>query len=323
MTGPAGVRCSALGKRYGRRDALVGLDLVVRPGEVVGYLGPNGAGKTTTLRLLTGALRPTTGGATVAGHSCWRAGPAAHRLVGYLPAEPVFERRLDGRAVLAGAARASGRPPRQAAAVQERMAGRLGLDLRRPTGQLSRGNRQKLAVVRALWHAPAVLLLDEPSTGLDPLVREVLRELVREAADGGAAVLLSSHDLDQVSALADRVVVLRSGRVVADRGAADVTGLAPRVVTVTFARAADEAVLADVPALRIQATTGRTVRCSVPAPSLDILVKRLGAVHLEDLRVGAGDVEDWFRELYRAPGQRRSAGLAAVPAVEAAAEAQP
>jgi beta-exotoxin I transport system ATP-binding protein len=298
---PVALRCRGLTKQFGARTALSELHLDVAPGETVGYLGPNGAGKTTTLRLLTGALRPTTGTASVLGEDCWRRAAQAHRHLGVLASDPVFEPRLDPAAVLAQSARARHVAPDSARPGQHALAERLGLELDRPTGELSRGNRQKLAVALAFWHSPRVLLLDEPTTGLDPLAQDIFHELVREAVADGAAVLLSSHVLSEVEAVADRVVVLRTGRVEADRSITDLVAEAPHDLRVTLRDPADAGVLDAVPGLTPVRRAGAVLEYRVPRRRLNDVVRALATVSVTDLRIREADLDSWFRGLYSIP----------------------
>jgi ABC-2 type transport system ATP-binding protein len=207
------IRLTGLTKDFGRRRALDGLDLVVERGALFGFLGPNGAGKTTTLRILLDLVRPTDGRAAIFGRDCQGRPTAARELVGYLPADPALDRRLRGRELVAtiGAMR-PGRPdPRWI----EELVERLEVDLGARIGSLSTGNRQKVAIVLALLGRPPLLLLDEPTTGLDPIRQHVLLEILREEAARGTTVFFSSHALHEVEQLCERVAVLRAGRLVA------------------------------------------------------------------------------------------------------------
>ena len=193
--------------------ALDELDLEVHAGEVFGFLGPNGAGKTTTIRLLLDLIRPTSGSATVLGLDPRRDGVALRSRIGYLPGDVNLPPRLTGHAYLADHAAIRGLDLR--AEIGD-LADRLGADLDRPMGDLSLGNRRKVAMIAAFAHRPQLLVLDEPTGGLDPLVQQTFRSLARDAADDGRTVFLSSHVLDEVQHVADRVAVLRAGRLVAE-----------------------------------------------------------------------------------------------------------
>lgn len=205
----AAIEINGLTKRYGSLTAVDDLTLAVAPGEVVGFLGPNGAGKTTTIRTLLGFLRPTSGSCAVLG--AWPGRDVAvRRRVGYLPGDFRVDPAMTGQQLFAWYSRLRGVGPDRARDLCER----LDLDPTRRFGALSKGNRQKIGLVQAFLHDPDVLVLDEPSTGLDPLVQRKFLALVDEAARRGAAVLFSSHVLPEVERVADRVAIIRAGRLV-------------------------------------------------------------------------------------------------------------
>ncbi|MEO6082817.1 MAG: ABC transporter ATP-binding protein, partial [Umezawaea sp.] len=209
------VRTERLTKCYGRTIALRHLDLEVGAGEVFGLLGPNGAGKTTTLRLLLDLIRPTRGQVSLFGEDLAANSVEARRRVGYLPGNLALYDDLTGAELLKLLAGLRGHPDLTAAL---RLAERLDLDLGRRSGELSKGNRQKLGVVQAFQHQPDLLVLDEPANGLDPLAQRELHTAVREHADAGGTVLFSSHVLSEVEQVADRVGILLDGQLaVVDR----------------------------------------------------------------------------------------------------------
>lgn len=205
------IDCRSLTKFYGDVRGVEDISFAVEDGEVFGFLGPNGAGKTTVIRTLLGFLSPTSGGATLLGHEITdpTGSRRARERIGYLPGDPgldtdrTAEAFLEYQAALRGSAR------------RDELVSRFGLDESRRIGDLSRGNRQKVALVAAFMHEPTLLLLDEPTSGLDPLLQEEFAALVRERVEDGATVLLSSHVLGEVAALCDRVGVLREGRLAA------------------------------------------------------------------------------------------------------------
>ncbi len=205
------LRTEHLSKHYGRSSALDDLNLTVERGEVFGLLGPNGSGKTTALRLLLGFLRPSSGGARIEGHDCWRDSVAVRRRVAYLPGELRLYESMTGRQLIHFLGRL------REATVEgdiDRLASRFDIDLDRPLAQLSSGMKRKVALLQVLVpHAPLVIM-DEPTNALDPTMRDELLLQVREARKRGQTVLFSSHILSEVEEVCDRVAILRRGRLV-------------------------------------------------------------------------------------------------------------
>jgi ABC-2 type transport system ATP-binding protein len=200
-----------LTKDYGGGRGLADLDLNVRAGEMFGFLGPNGAGKTTTIRLLMGMIQPTSGSASMFGLDCQRQSVAIKRLVGYVPGELPDWGRLRGSEISASLAALRGGVDHNHVA---NLSEQLELDLGRRWREQSRGNKQKLALVLALMHRPELLILDEPTGGLDPLKQQVFYQLLTDARAAGATVFLSSHVLTEVERVCDRVGIVRAGRLV-------------------------------------------------------------------------------------------------------------
>jgi ABC-2 type transport system ATP-binding protein len=208
-----------LTKHYGRFPALDSCTVSVERGEVFGLLGPNGSGKTTLLRLLMGFLRPTCGGARIGGRDCYRDRVAVHTEVSYLPGDVRIARGMKGRDVLAFFARLRGE--RQSAR-SNHLAERLGLDLSRRVAQLSTGMRQKLALAAVLAADVPLLILDEPTSNLDPTVRGTISAIIGEAKAAGRTIIFSSHVMSEVEQVCDRVVILRNGQLVHDQLMADI-----------------------------------------------------------------------------------------------------
>jgi ABC-type multidrug transport system ATPase subunit len=210
MAVPA-IRTSKLSKDYGAGRGLFDLDLEVTPQEVFGYLGPNGAGKTTTIRLLMGMIKPSAGAAFVFGLDCIRDYVEVKRKVGYLPGDMPQFGSLRGKEVVAylGGMR-GGVDPKAVRSIAER----FDLDLNRRFREYSSGNKRKLGILLAFMHKPDLLILDEPTNGLDPLNQQEFYELLGEARDGGATVFLSSHVLSEVEHVCDTVGILRAGKLV-------------------------------------------------------------------------------------------------------------
>ena len=222
----AAIRTKGLTKTYGNTVlALDGLDLEVARGEIFGFLGPNGAGKSTTIRLLLDLIRPTDGRAEILGRDCQRDSVQVRALTGYLPGDVRLYDRLSGRQTVEFFASLRSRPvdgDRVAA-----LATRLELDLTRRAGALSKGNRQKLALLIALLDQPPILLLDEPTSGLDPLLQHTVWQVLREEASRGATVFFSSHVMSEVEEICERVGILREGRLVEVAPVNDLKGRSP------------------------------------------------------------------------------------------------
>lgn len=211
------IEVQGLTKRYGSSRGVEDLTFEVGHGEAFGFLGPNGAGKTTTIRALLDFIRPTSGTVRVFGMDPRREGVRVHRRVGYLPGELALYERMTGEAFLRAFAELRGG---DGSARVADLADRLGLDLSRRIHDLSHGNKQKIGLVQAFMHHPNLLILDEPTQGLDPLVQQTFYAIVEEQRERGAAIFLSSHVMPEVERVCDRVGIIREGRLatVADIG---------------------------------------------------------------------------------------------------------
>jgi len=260
--------------------------LTVRPGEVFGYLGPNGAGKTTTIRLLLDLIRPTAGHVRVLGCDPRADGVALRRRIGYLPGDFVVDGRQPARELLTYLGNLRGGVPR--------------------VRSLSRGNRQKVGLVQAFMHAPALLILDEPTSGLDPLVQHEFLALVREARAAGQTVFMSSHVLSEVQQAADRVGIVRDGRLVAVEGVEALRERAVRRVEIHFDAPAPAAAFADLPSVRDVRVDGTVLRCRLDGRA-DALVKEAGRFTVLSLLAEEPDLEEVFFAYYHTEGGGRAA----------------
>ena len=216
----------SLARRFGRIEAVAGVSLEVRTGEIVGFLGANGAGKTTTLRLVAGLLHPDHGRIRVAGADLAREPRVAKARLGFVPDQPFLYDKLSGREFLAFVAALYDLPVDAAERRAESLLARLGLadDACRTIEGYSLGMRQKCSIAAALLHSPPLVLLDEPLNGLDPASARALKDLLREHAAAGGGVLVSTHLLEVAERLCDRIVILRAGRVVAAGTLAELRG---------------------------------------------------------------------------------------------------
>jgi ABC-2 type transport system ATP-binding protein len=218
------IEVEGLTKRYGDFEAVRGLDFQIHSGEVVGFLGPNGAGKTTTMRMLTGFIPATTGSARIAGHDIFSDGTAARRAVGYLPETPPLYPEMTPASYVDFVARLKDVPRADRKTSVDRALSRCGLDdvRRREIRQLSKGYRQRVGLAQAIVHDPAVLVLDEPTVGLDPIQIREIRALIQDlAGTGGQTVILSTHILAEVEAICQRVILIDRGRKVLDQPLAE------------------------------------------------------------------------------------------------------
>jgi ABC-2 type transport system ATP-binding protein len=206
---PMLLRTEHLTKDYDRARALADVNLTVEHGEVFGLLGPNGSGKTTALRLLLGFLRPTAGHAWIEGHECWRDSVAVRRRVAYLPGELRLYESMTGRQLIHFLSRLRDQTVRDDL---ETLARRFDIDLDRPLAQLSSGMKRKVALLQVLVPRTPLVIMDEPTNALDPIMRDELLAQVREAHKRGQTVLFSSHVLSEVENVCDRVAILQRGR---------------------------------------------------------------------------------------------------------------
>jgi ABC-2 type transport system ATP-binding protein len=295
MTGTSIVRTHGLTKHYGHTLALRDLDLEVERGEVFGYLGPNGAGKTTTLRLLMGLLRPTSGSAEIDGLDTWRQSVDVRRRVGYLSGEPALYGKLTGAQHVDYLGHLRGEDGTAAAG---RYAERLDLDLTRPARELSKGNRQKLALVLALMSQPTLLVLDEPTGGLDPLAQQEFYAILHEHTADGRSVLLSSHVLSEVQRVADRVGVLREGRLIAVDRLANLRERSLHHIRATFADDVEPDDFAALPGLRDLEVDDHSFSCSAPESALDAVIKEVGRHTVLDFECAEAELEETFLAYY-------------------------
>ncbi|MGN6254989.1 MAG: ABC transporter ATP-binding protein [Solirubrobacterales bacterium] len=289
------IETEGLTKFFGRHRGIEDVSFAVEPGEVFGFLGPNGAGKTTMIRTLLDLIHPSAGTARLFGLDSRRHSVEIRARLGNLPGDFGFGRRTSGREALALLAKLRGVDGGRRV---EALAKRFRADLDRPLGQLSRGNRQKVGLILATFHQPELLILDEPTGGLDPLMQEEFLDLVAEERERGCAVFVSSHELDEVQRICDRVGIVRDGRLVAVERMEDLLGKARRTVTVRLAGREALRELGALPQVsELQARDG-TVSFKV-AGDLDPVVKALAAHHVLDLEAAHPSLEEVFLGYYR------------------------
>ncbi|MEV4706367.1 ABC transporter ATP-binding protein [Actinoplanes sp. NPDC049316] len=286
---PAAIICTGLTKDYGAGHGLFGLDLTVARGETFGFIGPNGAGKTTTIRLLMDLIRPDRGSATLLGLDSRRDSLAVKRRVGYLPGELVqFPGVTAGYMIGLLAGVRGGVDPARVAALAER----FELDLGRRYETLSHGNKQKVALVQAFMHRPGLIILDEPTLGLDPLIQREFRQVVKESVAAGATVFLSSHVLSEVELICDRIAMIRDGRLERAGSLNDLRTLRIHRIEAVFTGRLAPGDLADVPGVTDAAVADHRLTCAVRgtvAPLLRVL-DGAGVVELDSHELSLEEV---------------------------------
>jgi ABC-2 type transport system ATP-binding protein len=289
------IEIRALRKSFGRTRALDGLDLTVRTGEVHAFLGPNGAGKTTTIRILLGLLRKDGGAATLLGGDPWHEAVALHRRLAYVPGDVTLWPGLTGGEIIDLLGRLRGRTAGPDAKRRQALVERFDLDTSKKARAYSRGNRQKVALVAALASDAELLLLDEPTAGLDPLMEAAFRECVSDERRTGRTVLLSSHILAEAEALSDRVTIIREGRTVETGTLAEMRHLRRELVD---AELAGPVRLDGVAGVHDLAADGNHVRCQVDPAALNDVLGRLTAVGVRSLECRPPTLEELFLRHY-------------------------
>jgi ABC-2 type transport system ATP-binding protein len=303
---PPVIQTSRLTKSYGPYRGIVEVDLAVNEGEVFGFLGPNGAGKTTTIRVLLDLIRPTSGTATVFGVETSADPVAIHRRVGYLPGEWNLYDRLTGAETIRYFANLRGGvDPAYTAELVER----LDLDPSRRFREYSKGNKQKVGLVVALQHKPDLLMLDEPTAGLDPLVQQSFNELLFEAKRDGRTVFLSSHIISEVERTCDRVAIIRDGRIVRLDTVDGVRALAAHEVELRFAAPVPAAAFEAIEGVTNVVEEGRTLRMLVTGPIAQV-VRLAGQHELVDFVSREPSLEEVFLSEYAARRAGTPAGAA-------------
>lgn len=290
-----------LGKKYAGSDryAVKNLDLNIMPGEVYGFLGPNGAGKSTTIRLLMNFIQPTDGHALVKNLNVVSESEQVKKTVGYLPGEMALYDKMNGRQFLAYMAELQ--PPKRKEYPHE-LAKLFQVNLGMKIGQLSKGNRQKIGLIQALMHEPDVLILDEPTGGLDPLMQEVFFDLVRQAKRRGTTFFISSHNLSEVQKMCDRVGFIREGKLIAQHSISDLANKTLQTYNISFSKDSPLQELRQIPGAKVKPNTSHhvTVQLKGDLKPLFRVLARHDVISLDPEEV---NLEEEFLRFYR--GSRR------------------
>jgi ABC-2 type transport system ATP-binding protein len=289
------IATEGLTRHFGSRRGINDVTVAVDRGEVFGFLGPNGAGKSTTIRLLLGLYRPTAGRATVFGLDPRRHSVQVHHRVGYLPGELALFPRLTGRQILDRFARIRENFDHR---YRDELVDRFGVELDRPVRTLSKGNAQKIGLLLAFAHRPELLILDEPTSGLDPLLQDEFGRLVSETALEGRTVFLSSHDLDEVQRLVDRLAIIKDGCILVTDTVEHLRASAPKAVEFRFAHPVDAARFRTLDGVQVLSTNTTQVRLSVTGP-IGPLLQAAVALEPVDMTARPAELEELFLGYYR------------------------
>lgn len=284
-----------LTKYYGKSRGIISLNLSVKEGECFGFIGPNGAGKSTTIRTLLGLISPTSGSAQIFGKDIVKEKEKILKNVGYLPAEAVFYPGMKVKDVLKFSADMRGVNCMEEA---RKLCDRLQLDTSRKVEELSFGNRKKAAIVCALQSSPRLLILDEPTGGLDPLMQREFFDIIRERNRGGATVFLSSHVLSEIERNCTRAAIIREGKIIACDSVDALAKTNARRVTVRGSIALD-----GLEGVRDRSDMDGSVNF-LYSGDMNLLLKRLSAGHITDLTVSEPDLEEIFLHYYEKDGDR-------------------
>lgn len=291
----AAIETRGLTKEFGSTLAVNDLDLEVQVGEIFGFLGPNGAGKSTTIRVLLDQIRASSGSATIFGHDIKADSLEIRRMVGYVPGDLALYPKLTGKQTLEYFARLRGGVEQS---YVDELAERLKADLTRKVGEYSTGNRQKIGLIQAFMHKPALLILDEPNAGLDPLMQQEFHAMLEEARNEGGTVFLSSHTLSEVERVADRVGIIRHGRLVEVSRVDELKRKAIRRLDFEFAQPAPEGMFDGVAGVRSAEIDGVHARVSFEG-SVNDLLKAAMTREVANLYSREADLEEIFLAFYR------------------------
>ncbi|MFC1935861.1 ATP-binding cassette domain-containing protein [Chloroflexota bacterium] len=295
MRDQSAIHTEGLTKHYGDVRALVDLDLDIPAGEVFGFLGPNGAGKTTAIRTILDEIRPTKGRASILGLDTHEKSVEIRRHIGYVPGDLAMYPNLTGRDTLTYFANLRGGVDWS---YVDDVAERLDADLSKKVGDLSSGNRQKVGVIQAFMNRPDVLIMDEPSSGLDPLIQREFQKMVREVTAEGRTVFLSSHTLSEVQRVADRVGIIRHGYLVAVESVAELRSKAMRRVELELDSPAEASIFQSVPGVRDVTVENNHVGMSFDG-DMGVLLKAVAERYaIVDIRTQEADLEEIFLTYY-------------------------
>lgn len=279
---------------FGQSRGVTELQLEVTESTIMGFLGPNGAGKSTTINMLMGYTKPTSGQATIFGKDTWKESAAIHNDVGFLASDMALDGGLTGAQLLEYYGNLRSQYPK---AYALELAKRLDCNLKRKIKTLSRGNKQKVALIAALMHKPKLLLLDEPTSGLDPLIQAEFNKIILEHKAGGSTVFISSHVLSEVQELCDCMAFIRQGKIIANKTFAELTEAAPKQVRITTQEAKLATKLRPLKGVANLKSKDKTISFAYTG-DVNMLLHSLSAHKLDDLSIHDVDLENLFMEYY-------------------------
>lgn len=292
------IEVKTLTKRYGKARGVEDLSFGIERGEIFGYLGPNGSGKTTTIRCLMGLLGPTSGQCSILGTPVVQGQATQHDRLGYLPGDfRIWPGHTARKSLTLMARLGNGDDAKKR---RNELAERLDLDLDRRLDALSKGNRQKVGVILAFQHEPDLLILDEPTIGLDPLISQIVLDLIREAAEAGATVMLSSHDLGEVAAVCERAAILREGRLVELAPISEIVRQGQRRLKIWFVKGSKVPALpaAGLPGVRVIEQDSDSLHLAYQGTA-EPLIKWLAGFQVDRIATPQTSLQDAFMQYYR------------------------
>lgn len=288
-----------LKKYYGRARGVEDVTFDVEEGEIFGFIGPNGAGKSTTIRTLLALIHPTSGSATIFGKDCIRCAREIARDVGYLPSEVFY---YDGMRVIDLLKYSASFYKKDCTQRIRELAGAMNLDLKKKIDDLSFGNKKKVGIVQGLLHEPKLIILDEPSIGLDPLMQQTFFDLLREENGKGATILFSSHILSEVQKLCSRVAIIKEGRIINIDTISALKENSYKKIAVETVAPADSAQFTFGGVTNLQVKDSSV--SFIYRGSVNAILKRLAAMELSNVSIGEPDLEEIFMHYYRQGGDR-------------------
>ena len=294
MVNTTPIKITGLSKYYGKSRGIIDLNLEVLQGEILGYLGPNGAGKTTTMRILMDFIRASEGTAQIFGMDSHKDSLNIRRNIGYLSTSPVLYENLTGREFLTYCMNIKGQD--ETTSFIE-LAERLNCDLDKKIDTLSHGNKQKIAIIRALAHKPQLVIMDEPTTGLDPLVQNEFESIIRGMAADGSTILFSSHVLSEVENICDRIAIIGNGQLITMEDVSDLKSKQTRILTVTFADNVEAQTFGSIPGIKNVDIVNNQLSFEISGP-IDSIIKAIAKYKVLDIKIHEPDLEEIFLSYY-------------------------